>query len=37
MTQLREDTRRVMLANYPKSEYLSQGFKSADSAWWKLW
>lgn len=37
MTQLRDDTRRVMVANYPKSEYLSQGFKGADSAWWKLW
>ncbi len=37
MTQLRDDTRRVMLANYPKSDFLSQGFKSANSAWWKLW
>ncbi len=37
MTRLRDDTRRVMLANYPKSDFLSQGFKGANSAWWKLW
>jgi outer membrane protein assembly factor BamD len=37
MAQLRDDARRVMVANYPKSEYLSQGFKNANSPWWKLW
>jgi outer membrane protein assembly factor BamD len=37
MTQLRDDTRRVMQASYPKSEYLSQGFKSASDPWWKVW
>lgn len=37
MTQLRDDTRRVMQASYPKSEYLSQGFKSAGDPWWKIW
>lgn len=37
MTQLRDDTRRVMQASYPKSEYLSQGFKSAGDPWWKVW
>jgi outer membrane protein assembly factor BamD len=37
MTQLRDDARRVMTANYPKSEYLTQGFKSSNGPWWKLW
>lgn len=37
MTQLRDDARRVMLASFPKSEYLSQGFKSAKDPWWKVW
>ena len=37
MTQLRDDTRRVMQASYPQSEYLSKGFKSVDEPWWKIW
>jgi outer membrane protein assembly factor BamD len=37
MTQLRDDARRVMLASYPNSEYLSKGFKSASDPWWKVW
>jgi outer membrane protein assembly factor BamD len=37
MTQLRDDTRRVMQASYPQSEYQSKGFKSVDSPWWKVW
>jgi outer membrane protein assembly factor BamD len=37
MTQLRDDARRVMLASYPRSEYLSKGFKSARDPWWKIW
>ena len=38
MTQLRDDTRRVMEKNYPKSEYLSKGVKSSvDSPWYKFW
>ena len=37
MTQLRDDTRRVMEKNYPKSEYLSRGFKSRQDPWWQLW
>jgi outer membrane protein assembly factor BamD len=37
MTQLRDDARRVMQASYPQSEYLSKGFKSVDSPWWKVW
>jgi outer membrane protein assembly factor BamD len=37
MTQLRDDARRVMEKSYPKSEYLSRGFKSKQDPWWKLW
>lgn len=37
MTQLRDDTRRVLALNYPDSEYLVQGFKSKDDPWWKFW
>jgi outer membrane protein assembly factor BamD len=37
MTQLRDDTKRVMEKNFPKSEYLARGFKAKDSPWWKVW
>ena len=37
MTQLRDDARRVMQANYPQSAYLGQGGKSVSEPWWKLW
>lgn len=37
MAQLRDDARRVMENSYPKSEYLSRGFKSANDPWWKVW
>ena len=37
MTQLRDDTKRVMEKSYPKSEYLSRGFKSSSDPWWKIW
>jgi outer membrane protein assembly factor BamD len=37
LTQLRDDARRVMLASYPKSDWLSQGFKRINDPWWKLW
>ncbi|MDO9434107.1 outer membrane protein assembly factor BamD [Hydrogenophaga sp.] len=37
MAQLRDDTRRVMQANYPQSEYLGKGVKSSSGPWWKLW
>jgi outer membrane protein assembly factor BamD len=37
MAQLRDDAARVMEKNYPKSEYLSRGFKPKDGPWWKLW
>lgn len=37
MTQLRDDTRRVLEASYPQSTYLTQGFKPRSNPWWKLW
>ena len=37
MTQLRDDTKRVMEKSYPKSEYLTRGFKSSSDPWWKVW
>ena len=37
LAQLRDDARRVMEKNYPKSEYLTRGFKSTPDPWWKLW
>jgi outer membrane protein assembly factor BamD len=37
MTELRDDAQRVLTTNYPKSDYLSRGFKTADEPWWKVW
>lgn len=37
MTQLRDDTKRVLQQSYPNSEYLSKGRKSASGPRWKFW
>jgi outer membrane protein assembly factor BamD len=37
LTQLRDDTKRVMEKSFPQSEYLSKGTKSSGQAWWKFW
>lgn len=37
MTDMRDDTQRVLTANYPQSQYLSKGFRSKDDPWWKIW
>jgi outer membrane protein assembly factor BamD len=37
MPPLRDDARRILEKNYPKSEYLTQGFKSGSDPWWKFW
>lgn len=37
MTQLRDDTRRVMEKNYPGSDYLTRGGKQAQRPWWQFW
>ena len=37
MTDLRNDAQRVLLANYPHSELLANGFRQTTRPWWKLW
>lgn len=37
ITQLRDDTKRILEKNFPKSDYLARGFKHKDSPWWKFW
>ncbi len=37
MTQLRDDTKRVLEKNYPQTEYLTRGFKASSDPWWKFW
>jgi outer membrane protein assembly factor BamD len=37
MAQLRDDAQRVLEKSYPQSEYLTQGGKSSQNPWWKLW
>ncbi|MCX7240476.1 MAG: outer membrane protein assembly factor BamD [Burkholderiales bacterium] len=37
MTQLRDDTKRVLDRNYPDSRFLAQGFTGGPNPWWKIW
>lgn len=37
MTELRDDTRRIMEKSYPQSQYMSKGFRTADNPWYKFW
>lgn len=37
MTQLRDDTKRVLESNYPKTQYLTRGFKDKTNPWWQFW
>ncbi|RYF16004.1 MAG: outer membrane protein assembly factor BamD [Comamonadaceae bacterium] len=37
MAQLRDDARRVLEKNYPKSEYLTRGGKGSGKPWWMVW
>jgi outer membrane protein assembly factor BamD len=37
MKDLRDDAQRVLTTNYPKSEYLTRGFRTKDDPWWKVW
>jgi outer membrane protein assembly factor BamD len=34
---LRDDARRVLALNYPKSSYLSQSWQPTQLPWWKFW
>jgi outer membrane protein assembly factor BamD len=37
LPQLRDDAKRVLVQNYPNSDYITQGFKAKSNPWWKLW
>ncbi len=37
MTQLRDDTQRIMDASYPKSAFGANGIKGKAEPWWKVW
>ena len=37
MNALRDDAARVMVANFPKSRYLSGGDVRPDAPWWRIW
>lgn len=37
MPELRDDTLRVLNANYPNSRFLKDGFVTARGPWWKIW
>jgi outer membrane protein assembly factor BamD len=37
MTQLANDSRRVLEKTYPNSEYLARGFTGTREPWWKFW
>lgn len=37
MTQLRDDARRVLQANYPQSRYISGSTTVTENPWWQLW
>jgi len=37
MTQLRDDTRRVMQASFPNDKAANDGMPGSDKPWWKLW
>jgi outer membrane protein assembly factor BamD len=37
MAQLRDDARRVLEKNYPRSEYLTRGGKDSGKPWWMVW
>ena len=34
MTDLRDDAKRVLLANYPDTQFLERGFAKQDAPWW---
>lgn len=37
LNDLRDDAQRVLTTNYPKSEYLTRGFRGNEDPWWKVW
>jgi outer membrane protein assembly factor BamD len=37
LTQLRDDTQRVLVTTYPNSRYLYPERAATKKSWWKLW
>lgn len=37
MTQLRDDTKRIIENTYPKGQFLTKGFRAVDTPWYKFW
>jgi outer membrane protein assembly factor BamD len=37
MTQLRDDTQRVLVATYPDSKFLRPETQATKKSWWKIW
>ena len=37
MADLRDDSSRVLAANYPNSDFVKNGFVGARKAWWQIW
>ncbi len=37
MTQLRDDAQRVLVKNFPQSDFLTKGFQASSKPWWQLW
>ena len=37
MTDLANDTKRVLLSTYPNTTLLENGFRQSSKPWWKLW
>lgn len=37
MVQLRDDAKRVLEKNYPKSDFLQYGARPTTDPWWKVW
>jgi len=37
MTQMRDDTRRVLEASYPNGDFVTKGFRPGGEPWWKFW
>jgi outer membrane protein assembly factor BamD len=37
MDQLRDDTKRLLEANYPQSEFMVKGERIQETPWWRFW